>query len=294
MQAVIKSVEAERAPVTAMIRDYGPQLEASYRAGQVLQGVPVGVENACYGGNILLSFIYDFGAIRGLLPVHETGAPVWPSYRGAGDMGPADLWSFLAMSNKHRNIVERRMIRVMEANCPLPFTIIHLDGGKAILSRKRSFEKLAARIQLVAGQEIPVTVLLTSSHGAWCEHRGLNVLVPRDEVYYGDVSPREMLEPGRSYMARVIERGEIIRASTRVLEPDPWESFSCRTGSVRRATIRGQLREGNNRFRVSFAPGISGVAQGAPLLTYHNNQVVNVRIVKIIPERRFILGRIEE
>jgi ribosomal protein S1 len=204
------------------------------------------------------------------------------------------LWSFLAMSNKERGIVERRMIRVLETDCPLPFTIIHLDKEKAILSRTKALEKLAVKVRLAAGQEVPVTVLLTSAHGAWCEHRGLNVLVPRDEVYYGDVSPREMLEPGRTYMARIFETGEIIRASTRVLEPDPWESFSCRPGSVRRATLRGQLREGNNRFRVSFAPGISGVAQGAPLSTYHNNQVVNVRIIKVIAERRFILGRIEE
>lgn len=53
MQAVIKSVEAERPHVTSLTRDFGPQLEASYRAGQVLQGVPAGVENASYGGNIL-------------------------------------------------------------------------------------------------------------------------------------------------------------------------------------------------------------------------------------------------
>lgn len=299
MQAVIKSVKAPRVPVS-LIEDYGPQLEASFRSGQVLQGVPSGVDvRVDFGEYKLLSYVYDFGSIRGLMPVHEVGVPVFPSYLGGGHFSSDDLESFLSKSNDSRRRLERIMVRILSANVPLSFMILSLDGGVAVLSRRCALEKLSEGIDLVVGQEVPVTVMLALSKGAFCDYEGLNVYIPRHEVYYGDTSPRELLREGETYLAKITyvgtpeERSRMIYASTRALHDDPWEKFNCGKGSIRRAVIKEPI-QGRNLFRVQYMPGVTGIAQGAPLSQYHIDQVVSVRIMYINPKRRFIKGRIED
>jgi len=295
-QLMVKSVEQKPAQIVSLVKDFSSELEASFRAGQVLHGAPAGVEKASYSEEkTLLSFVYDFGTIQGLMPVHEVGAPVWPEYRGAKEFGPDDVESFEALSNRERSYVERRMQNIMRTGILLPFTITALDGATAILSRRKAIEKIKEKVQLAEGQEVALTVMLTTSKGAWCDHRGLTVFIPRYEVFYGDVSPGEILEPGSTYMAKIKEvKDDLIIGSTKEMESNPWETFICRPGSVRRAVIRNELREGNGKYRVSFAPGITGIAQGAPLMSYHQDQEICVRVIKINKERQFIYGRIEE
>lgn len=300
IQSVIQSVKVERTPVP-LVEDYSSQLRVAMDNGLVLQGIPVGVDaNARYGENVLLSFIFDFGTYVGLMPVHEVGVPVYPIYKGGGIFTDDSVWSFLALSKKEKRMVESRMSRIMQAGCPLSFKVISIDEGsservpRVLLSRRQALEDIAKKTKLSVGQEITVNVILPTSFGAWCEYQGLNIYIPRHEVYYGDVSPAELLKPGYAYNVKIVEIGDMIRASTKALVPDPWERFECSPGSIRRAQIKDELKTGKNRFRVIFAPGITGVAQGAPLSTYHLDQYVNVRIIKVNSQKRFILGRIEE
>jgi hypothetical protein len=288
------SVRAER-QVTRLTKDYYPEIVAAHKQNMILSAQPMGVENARYGENTLLSFVIDFGKIKGLLPVHEVGVPVYPVYRsGEAVSEEGDLWSFLALGKKDKKIIERRMIRIMQSGCPLSFTIMTFDGEVAILSRRAALERLKERVRLEEGQRVHVTVILTTSRGAWCDYQGINVYIPRHEVFWGDVSPGEVLELGNTYEAVVKGVDDLVRASIKDLEADPWETFDSRPGSVLRAVIKEPVTSAENRFRVTFKPGVNGVAQGAPLCRYYIGQSVNVRIIKVIPERRFILGRIEE
>lgn len=296
MISPIQSVRASKAPVRTLVEDQLPVLRGAFVAKRILQAVPVAVEVVKYGEGDdaveLMSFVFQFGRVRGLMPVHEVGAPIWPLYEGARQFGPGDVASFLALSRKKRDQIKRYMVNLMRANVPLPFEIVSVDNDyEAVVSRVRALKRLSEEIKLSEGQEIEVTVLAAPAHGAWCSHKGLLVFIPRDEVYYGDVAPREMLQPGETYLAKVIEVGDLVCGSTKALEADPWETMMIGEGSVRRAVILGRTSDG--AYRVSFHPGVTGKATAPPLLSFHNNQEVMVKVLRVNREKRFILGHID-
>lgn len=276
--------------------NYASQVEAAYQDSRVFYAVPVGVEYAHYGENKILSFVFEFGHIRGLLPVHEAGEPIFPlriKNKHSGD----SLWSYLALSKKEKRYIEFRMASLLNSGCPLPLLVISLSDSVAILTRRRAMDQLSESVDLEVDQIITVRVLLTTPLGAWCACKGVNIYIPRHEVYYGYAHPSDVLSSGLSYDAKVIRLSEgdnnIIHASTRVLEPDPWLSFCCAKGSIRRAKIIRVLKSGrSNIFTVEFAPGIFGVAEGVPLTSYCLEQLVTVRITKFIREGYLLRGLI--
>ena len=60
------------------------------------------------------------------------------------------------------------------------------------------------KTKLSVGQEITVNVILPTSFGAWCEYQGLEHLYSQARVYYGDVSPAELLKPGYAYNVKIV------------------------------------------------------------------------------------------
>lgn len=275
---------------------YASQIEAAYQDGRVLFAVPVGVEYAQFGENKILSFIFEFEHIRGLLPVHEVGEPVFPSIiknKYSGD----SLWSYLELTKKDKRYIEYKMASMLSCGCPLPLKAISLTDNVAILSRRRAMDELSRSVELELDQVITVKVMLTTPQGAWCDHRGVNIYIPRREMYYGYVHPADVLSTGLSYEAKVIrlsdEDNRIAYASTRALVSDPWTNFSCSTGSIRRAKIIRVLKSGRtSSCTVEFAPGIFGTAEGVPLTSYCLGQMVTVRITKFKPEGYLMGGLI--
>jgi hypothetical protein len=286
---MIKSVRAKK-PVHSLVEDHYPKLRAVYETRSILNAVPVAVEVADYCGNKILSFVFEFGTFRCLMPVHEIGTPIWPLYRSANSFGPGDLWSFLALSNRRQDQVKHYMVNLIRANMPLPFRIISLDGDGGILSRVVALRDLARKVKLSKGQRIEVSVLAAPASGAWCSHKGRLVFIPREEVYYGDVAPREMLKPGRTYLAEVLDVGDIVRVSTRKVEDDPWDALSLTERSVRRATVRGRLSDGD--YYVSFCPGVTAKVSVPPLMSVQAGDSVMVKILRVNRRSRFILGHV--
>lgn len=270
----------------SLVCEYTPNLVDAHQVGQIFKVAPVGVENAHYGDNKILSFVFDFENLRGLLPVHEVGEPIFPLKlrdKYSGD----SLWSYLSLTRSEKRQIEYRMANLLNSGCPLPLTVISLTDNVAILSRRRAIDKLADTIDLEVGQDITVTVLLMSATGVWCDYRGINIYIPRNEVFYGYVFPSNVMTAGLSYRATVTkvtgEDNSVIRASTRALIPDPWLNFSCSTGSIRRAKIMHMAKSGRcNLYVAEFVPGIFGVVEGMPLTSYCLGQVVTVRITKFI------------
>lgn len=146
------------------------------------------------------------------------GEPIFPLMLRDKHSGDS-LWSYLDLTKREKRYIEYRMANLLNSACPLPLTVISLTDSVAILSRRRAMDKLADTIDLEVGQDITVTVLLMSATGVWCDYRGINIYIPRSEVFYGYVFPSNVLTAGLSYRAEVTkvigEGNSIIHASTR-------------------------------------------------------------------------------
>ena len=142
--------------------------------------MPVGVEYAQFGENKLLSFIFEFEHIRGLLPVHEAGEPAFRTMKSqcSGDL----LWSYLDLKKKDRRNIEYKMASMLSSGCSLSLKVISMTDNVVILSRRRAMDELSRSVELELDQVITVKVMLSTSWGAWCEHRGVNIYIPRREV----------------------------------------------------------------------------------------------------------------
>jgi hypothetical protein len=275
--------------------DHAPRLRLAYQAKRVLRAVPVGVSEVALSGALpLISFVFQFGAVRGVMPMHEVGVPVWPetclSFAGKNTKEMLDL--YLALNKKDKGKVMRRMVSIMGATHPLPFLVTAIDDKIAVLSRVAALATLKQKV--VPGEEIAVIALGISSYGVVADYKGSIVHIPREEVFYGQAPPHELLKVGECYMAKVLENKHgLITASTKAVSPDPWDSFEVGVGSVCAAQIRGLVKGTQNIYRVEYMPGITGLAQGSPLITYQNEQTVAVRIYKVDRERRYIKGFID-
>lgn len=288
-------VPAVQEEIKSTVYKYASQIEAAYLDGRVFFSVPVGVEYVQFGENKLLSFIFEFEHIRGLLPVYEAGEPAFRTMKSqcSGDL----LWSYLELKKKDKRNIEYKMASMLSSGCSLPLKVISMTDNVVILSRRRAMDELSRSVELELDQVITVKVMLTTPWGAWCDHSGVSIYIPRREVYYGYVHPADVLFKGLSYEGKVTRLCEgdnrMAYASTRALAPDPWINFSSSNGSIRRAKIIRIIKSGRTcSCTVEFAPGIFGTAEGVPLTSYCMGQIVTVRITKYKHEGYLVGGLI--